>query len=116
MSARVDEALRLRALAHLGPFGDALARELLEQGSVYVDPDVLAWEGTKGPMHGHRVIVRVPTALYGRAAASHAAFDALSASLAAAMAERAGHSMADVVLEEGEPHPRGPRGPRGPYR
>lgn len=113
MNALVDEALRLRALAHLGPFGDALARELLETGSVHVAPDVLAWEGTRGRMHGHRVILRVPSSLYARATGSHAVFDALSAALGAAMAERGSHAMADVVLEEGDPHP---HGPQGPYR
>jgi hypothetical protein len=100
-----DEALRTRALEALGPLGDELAREVLERGALSVEPDVLAWEGTRGTMHGHRVVVTVDAELHARATASHATRDGLSAALAAAMAERGGQAVADVVLEVGEVAP-----------
>jgi hypothetical protein len=97
-----DEPLRLRALDVLGPLGDTLAREALETGSVIVEHDVLAWEGSHGTTHAHRVVVVVPGKLETRLASSHAAKDGLSAALAAAMAEQVGHSVADVRIEAGE--------------
>jgi hypothetical protein len=108
-----DDALRLRALEVLGPLGDELAREALESGSVAIEHDVLAWEGSHGAVHAHRVVVMTGAELHARLAASHAARDGLSAALAAAMAERAGHSVADVRFEIGElATPASP----GPYR
>jgi hypothetical protein len=98
----VDEPLRIRALEMLGPLGDALAHEALASGSVAVEHDVLAWEGSHGSVHAHRVVVVVPDALHAQLVTSHAAKDGLAAALAAAMAERAGHSVADVRLEAGE--------------
>lgn len=104
--ARVpDEALRIHALEALGPLGDVLARVALEEGSILVEHDVLAWEGSHGTVHAHRVIVVLPADVHARFAASdvssHAAKDALAAALAAAMAEHAGHAVADVVIESG---------------
>ena len=107
-----DEPLRLRALEVLGPLGDVLAREALESGSVTVEHDVLAWEGSHGSMHAHRVVVLLPEELTAQLASNHAAKDALAAVLAAAMAERAGHSVADVRFEPGELAVRA----LGPYR
>ena len=97
-----DEPLRIRALEVLGPLGDALAREALESGSVAVEHDVLAWEGSHGTTHAHRVVVVVSDELHAQLASRHAAKDGLAAALAAAMAERAGHSVADVRIEAGE--------------
>lgn len=96
-----DEMLRIHALEALGPLGDALARSALESGSILVEHDVLAWEGSHGTVHAHRVVVVLPDDVHARLLASHAAKDALSAALAAAMAERAGHAVADVVIEAG---------------
>jgi hypothetical protein len=93
-----DDALRVRALDALGPLGENLAREALEAGAVLVEHDVLAWEGSHGTMHGHRVVVAVPSELRARVEAMHAAMDSLAAALAAAMSERGGHSVADVRL------------------
>jgi hypothetical protein len=111
-----DEALRIRALEALGPLGDILGRAALEEGSVLVEHDVLAWEGSHGTVHAHRVIVVVPANVHARFAAidvsSHAAKDALAAALSAAMAERAGHAVADVVVEAGVGAPT----VSGPYR
>ncbi|HSO39240.1 MAG TPA: hypothetical protein VLT33_42230 [Labilithrix sp.] len=106
MSERhLDEHLRIRALAALGPLGDALACEALERGAVSVESDVLAWEGTQGTMHGHRIVVTLEADLHARASASHAARDGITAALAAAMAERGGHAVADVRLDVGAPVP-----------
>jgi hypothetical protein len=112
-AARIeDEHLRIRALEALGPLGEPLAREALETGVVSVEHDVLAWEGTLGTMHGHRIVVTLEADLRARVAASHPAVDGLSAALAAAMAERGGQAVADVRVEAGSP--RGPSS--GPYR
>jgi hypothetical protein len=100
-----DEPLRLHTLDALGPLGDALARAALESAALLVENDVLAWEGSHGTVHAHRIVLIVPEDLHARLvandAARHAAMDALSAALAAAMAERAGQAMADVVVESG---------------
>ena len=107
-----DELLRLRAIEALGPLGDELAREALERGAVAVEHDVLAWEGSHGTRHGHRVYVTLASELHERVVASHMAMDALSAALATAMAERPGQSMSDVHLEPGLADPL----TGGPYR
>jgi hypothetical protein len=104
--------LRRRALDVLGPLGDELARSALESGSVYVEHDVLGWQGSHGEVHAHRVVVTLGAELHARVVASHAARDGLAAALAAAMAERPGHSVADVALEIGVA--RAPMS--GPYR
>lgn len=109
-----DELLRLRALEVLGPLGDALAREALESGTALVEHDVLAWEGSHGRTHAHRVVVVVPEELATRLASGHAAKDGLAAALAAAMAERTGHTVADVRIEPGALEPAGAGA--GPYR
>lgn len=107
-----DDALRVRALAALGPHGDELAREALDAGVVFVEHDVLSWEGSHGTVHGHRVIVALPHELRARTLANHAAQGSLEAALAAAMAERGGHSVVDVVTEIGAPV----AAPSSPYR
>src|SRR4030095_7134389 len=91
-----DDPLRVRALEVLGPLGDELARVALETGSVAIEHDVLAWEGSHGAGHAHRVGLADSDELHGQLASSHAARDGLEAALAAAMAERAGHAVADV--------------------
>lgn len=107
-----DEPLRLRALDVLGPLGDELARAALEAGSVFVEHDVLGWESSHGTVRGHRVVVAVAEELRARVDANHVAKDGLAAALAAAMAERGGHSVADVRIEAGPPAHR----PSSPYR
>jgi len=101
----VDELLRIRALEMLGPLGDPLARAALEAGVASVEHDVRSWEGSHGTVHAHRVVVVVGEDLHARLvtkeASSHAARDALSAALSAAMAERAGNAVDDVALEIG---------------
>jgi hypothetical protein len=97
----VDEALRRRALEALGQLGDALAREALEAGAVAIEHDVLAWEGSHGTMHGHRVVVLTSAELSARLAAHPAAMDGLAAALSSAMAVRPGHAVADIRIEVG---------------
>jgi len=109
----VDEALRMRALDVLGPLGDPTAREVLDVGTVSVAHDVTSWEGSGGRVRGHRVVVIAPSAVHARFSASHAAADALTAALAAAMAERPGESVAAVEVRAGIPEW---HGGGGPYR
>lgn len=101
--AVADEHLRVRALEALGALGDALAHAALEHGSVMVEHDVTTWEGSHGTVHGHRIVVMLAADLHAQVVASHAALDGLSAALAAAMAERGGHAVADVRVETGVP-------------
>jgi len=96
-----DEPLRIHALEALGPLGDELARAALESGSILVEHDVRAWEGSHGTVRAHRVVVVLPDDVHARLIAGYAAKDALAAALAAAMAERTGQAVADVVLEAG---------------
>lgn len=107
-----DDGLRGQALEALGPLGDPLAREVLERGSAAVEGEAVIWEGTQGTMQGHRIVVILDADLLARANASHAARDALTAALSAAMAERAGHAVSDVRLELGVGTPRA----SSPYR
>jgi hypothetical protein len=111
-----DEPLRIRALDALGPLGDALARAALESAALFVENDVLAWEGSLGTVHAHRIVLVLPEDVHARLVANdgarHAAKDALAAALAAAMAERAGQAVADVVLEAGDVE----HSMAGPYR
>ncbi len=95
------EHLRQTALVALGPLGDSLAREVLERGVLSIEHDVKVWEGTQGPVHGHRVIVVVEAELGARLAGAHATIDGLNAALASAMSERRGHAVADLRLETG---------------
>jgi hypothetical protein len=108
----LDEALRRRALELLGALGAALAREALESGSVEVELDVLAWQGSRGQVRAHRVIVSVERALHASLVASHAACDGLVAALSAAMAERRDEAVADVRFEQGSAS----ASASGPYR
>ena len=100
---RPDETLRSRALEELGPLGDALARRALEHGEVFLDAVVVAWEGTSGTMHGHRVLLVLEPDLCARAHESHAATGALVSALSAALARQPGQSLAELRLEPGAP-------------
>jgi len=108
----VDEPLRIRAREIVGPLGDALAHEVLEHGTIAVEHDVLAWEGSHGTIRAHRVVLSCSSELSARISANHAAKDGLFAALAAAMSERAGHSVADVRIAITSPG----AASAGPYR
>ena len=100
-----DDALRRRALEILGPLGDELAREALERGVVDVEHDVTAWDGSGGHVRGHRVIVTVTAPTLARFTERFSPKDALTAALAAAMAERRGEAVVDVRVVEGDARP-----------
>jgi hypothetical protein len=106
------DGLRARALDALGALGHPLAREALETGALAIDHDVLAWEGSHGPVRAHRVAVRVRSELAAQIAASPSALDELSRAVAAAVSESPGQALADLRIEEGE----GRRAGGGPYR
>jgi hypothetical protein len=109
-----DDRLRRRALDLLGAYGDALARDALETGVVELEHDVAVWQGTGGPVRGHRAVLSVAPELLARLDESHAARDALAQALAAALAERAGEALSDLVYAVRGAPAAGPSG--GPYR
>src|SRR5690606_31111922 len=55
-----DDRLRREALEELGPHGPSLAQDALESGALFVERDVLAWEGSLGTIHAHRVVLALP--------------------------------------------------------
>jgi len=109
-----DERLRVRALEAIGALGDEVARTVIAHGSVTVEHDVSGWDGSTGHVRAHRVVVTVEPELFARFAESHAARDAVTAALSAAMSERRNEAVCDVWVVAGTP----PRLPSsgGPYR
>lgn len=93
-----DEALRLLAVERLGALAHPLAIEALESGSLTVEPDVLVWSGSLGTVHGHRVLLAVESSLCARVHESPAAVDALTAAIAAAVAQRSGNALANLDI------------------
>jgi len=113
----VDEALRRRAVDRLGSLGDELAREILEAAVLEIEHDASRWEGSAGPMRGHRVTLHVEASLEARLRDAHAARDALASAVAQALAERPGEVAFDVrvvALPAAGQRPSGGGG--GPYR
>jgi hypothetical protein len=106
-----DDALRLLAIERLGPFGEPRARAALEFGIVEVEPAVLAWEGSSGTVSGHRVILVLTPTLADEVNAAPVVVDALTAAIAAAIAEPTGNSLAELVIRGGAMRPR-----ETPYR
>ena len=111
MTAGGDDALRQQALERLGPLASPLAREALEVGIARATRDVLAWEGSSGTVHGHRVVLEVPADVHRRLMAAPSGVDALVRAFAAAVAGD-GEVLAELVLEPGERAP----GTSSPYR
>jgi hypothetical protein len=103
---REDEGLRRLALERLGALAPALAREAVEHGIVEVEPDVLAWEGSRGTVRAHRVVLRVPPELCARVNDAPSVVDALTAALAAAVSAVAGNALAELRVLPGEVRPR----------
>jgi hypothetical protein len=102
-----DEGLRLLALERLGALGPALAREALEAGVLEVEPDVLAWSGTMGIVHGHLVVLWLDPELCARIGEAPWVADALTAAVAAAVAKVSGNALAELKIL-----PRRTAGPR----
>ncbi|MBX3205521.1 MAG: hypothetical protein KF764_10665 [Labilithrix sp.] len=102
-----DDGLRLLALETLGPFGSPLAREALERGVTDVEPDVLAWTGTMGMVHGHLVVLWLEPDLHARVVEIPSVVDALTAVVAASVARVSGNALAELkILARAERHAR----------
>ena len=93
-----DEGLRLLALGQLGSLSSPLAREALECGVVEVEPDVLAWTGSRGMVHGHLVVLWLDPELAGRVNEAPSAVDALTAAVASAVARVSGNALAELKI------------------
>jgi hypothetical protein len=106
------EGLRLRALEMLGALGPVLAREALENGALEIEPNVLEWQGSHGRVRAHRVVLRLEPGACGEIGRSPSALDALTAAVAAAVAEESGNTLASLDLRPGSPD----RSKTTPYR
>lgn len=95
---REDEGLRLLALEHLGALSPELARLALESGVMEVEPDVLAWNGSLGVVHGHLVILWLDSDLLERIQQAPSVADALTAAVASAVSHVAGNSLAELKI------------------
>ncbi len=93
-----DEGLRLLALGRLGALSSPLAREALESGVVEVEPDVLAWSGSMGMIHGHLVVLWLDPELAHRVNEAPSAVDALTAAVASAVAKVSGNALAELKI------------------
>ena len=93
-----DEGLRLLALERLGPLSPPLAREALEVWTVDVEPDVLAWQGSLGMVHGHLVVLWLDPELRDRVCEVPSAVDALTAAIASAVARVSGQALAELKI------------------
>jgi hypothetical protein len=102
LNRSIDDPLRLTALERLGPLAPPVARDALERGLVEIEADILAWEGSLGAIHGHRVWLSVDPELFRLISAAPVVVDSLTAALAAAMAERGGSSLAELKIHRRE--------------
>jgi hypothetical protein len=92
------EGLRAQALLALSPHADPRARSVLERGEVVIVRAVATWAGPRGPVVGHRVGLGLSASDLAQMMDAYGAKDALVASVAAAMAEEEGTSLAELVL------------------
>ena len=97
---RLDDlqALRQRAIERLGALGPPLAYEALDSGELEVEHDVLAWTGTMGTVHGHRVVLWLTPGLCAEVNAASWVVDALTAAIASAVAEVPGNALAELEV------------------
>ncbi len=95
---REDEGLRLLAIGKLSEFSPALAREALECGEVEVEPNVLAWNGTMGMVHGHLIVLWLDPDTCGRVNETPSVVDALTAAMASAVAQVSGQALAELKV------------------
>lgn len=93
-----DDGLRLIALDRLGVHAPPLAREALENGVTELEPDVLAWNGTLGMVHGHLVVLWLDPDTCARVKESPGTVDALTAAIAAAIARVSGQALAELKI------------------
>jgi len=90
------ESLRRAALDALGPHGDELARDVLAHAAIEVTPGVARWEGSAGRVEGHRIALGVDDGRLLRIRSEPAAFDAICAAIAAAVATHPGESLFEL--------------------
>lgn len=90
------EDLRRAALDSLADFGDLRALRILEIAGIHVESDVVEWEGSEGPVRGHRVSLDVDGAGLAELRGVPALLDAVTAALALALARQPGHVLVDV--------------------
>lgn len=103
---REDEGLRLLGLARLPELAPPAAREALELGVIEVESDVLAWNGSYGMVHGHLVVLWLDPETCRRVTEAPSVVDALTAALAAAVAQVSGHALAELKVLSREMAPR----------
>ena len=108
----MDEQLKLRALAVLGPLGDELAREALALSDVEVTPGVHSWDGSHGRVRADRVQLVMPHDHFECVKARPAVRHALEVAFAVAVAQEPLTSLYELLIEEGIPQGAG----GGPYR
>jgi hypothetical protein len=111
VSGWTGDSLRRAALEALGPHGGALARDALVHGAIDVTPGVARWEASTGPVEGHRITLVLDAGLVGQVREEPAAYDAICAAIAAAVAMRPGESLFELEL-----HPAGQDTIETPYR
>jgi hypothetical protein len=100
VSARRDrtaEELRRSALVLLGDQGDAHAIELLAHAGLSVARAIARWDSSSGPVEGHRVTLALDASQLGELRANPAAYDAICAALATAIAMDPGESLHELV-------------------
>lgn len=78
--------------------GPPLAREALEAGTIEVEPNVLAWSGSLGMVHGHLVVLWISPDLLQRVNEAPSVVDALTAAIASAIARVSGQSLAELKI------------------
>jgi hypothetical protein len=92
------EELRRAAVEALGPHADERAVDVLAHATVTVTYEVARWEGSAGPVQGHRVTMALDATRLGMLRATPAVLDALHAALAASVASRPGEALVDTRL------------------
>jgi hypothetical protein len=95
--ARPVDELRRGALAALGEERDERAFDALSHGDLSVAWAVARWDSSTGPVEGHRATLTLDAWRLGQLAAHPAVRDAICAALAAAIAERPGQSLVELV-------------------
>jgi hypothetical protein len=98
VSGAAGESLRRAALDALGPHGSDLARDALVHGTLDVTTGVTRWEASKGRVEGHRVALGLDAGRLARLREAPAAYDAICAAVAAAVALRPGESLFELEL------------------
>ena len=93
-----DDGLRLLAIERLGPLAPAVAREALEMGTTDVKPNVLAWQGSLGMVHGHEVVLWIHRDLCTRVLEVPSVVDVLTAAIASAIGSVSGNALAELKI------------------